>query len=163
MKFAHFHFSLTLNTNIPGCSLWEQSLPGTPIMSQAVQSTLGFLSRDAMYSTIKPYSLRFEPPDESPRHNLRTEERPVTIHDARPEKPTLDEHGFSLTTVPTKMSYTDYGDDEKIQGIYARKLQAHLKDLLAARHVRVIDYVVRQILLHSLPATSSHWQARELG
>ena len=113
-------------------------------MSQhAVQSTLGFLARNDMYSTIKPYSLRFEPPDESPRDNLQTEERPVMIHDARPEKPTLDEHGFALTTISTKMSYPDYSEDEKIQGIYARELEAHLKNLLGARHVRVIDYAVR--------------------
>ncbi|KAK0716281.1 hypothetical protein B0H67DRAFT_554616 [Lasiosphaeris hirsuta] len=89
---------------------------------QVVQSTLVFLARDGMYDTIKPYSLRFEPPDDSPRHNIRTE-KPAVIHDARPSKPTPDEHG-------------------KIEGVYARELQAHLKELLEARHVRVIDYVV---------------------
>ncbi len=114
-----------------------------PNMPQGdVESTLGFLARNKMYDTVKPYSLRFDPPDDSPRHNLRTEERPVLIHDARPLKPALDEHGFALTTFPTKMSYTDYADHRKIEDVYARELQTHLKQLFEARHVRVIDYVV---------------------
>jgi hypothetical protein len=108
-----------------------------------LQSKLGFLARDDMYNTVKPYSLRFEPSDGSRRHNLQTEEKPVTIHDARLLNPSLGENGFMLTSIPTEMGYADFRDHGKIERVYAPELQAHLKKLFGARHVRVIDYVVR--------------------
>jgi hypothetical protein len=117
-----------------------------------IKSELNFLSRDSLYETEKPYSLRFTPPleDDDPnsspppaRHNLNTCKVQIDIHDARPLDPRLEEHGFALTHVPTSMTYKDFSDHDKIESVYAKELQEHLKGLLVgARHVRVIDYVV---------------------
>ncbi|KAK3328634.1 hypothetical protein B0T19DRAFT_385213 [Cercophora scortea] len=115
-------------------------------MSQdrSITSELGFLARHAMYKTVKPYSLRFTPPESLPRQNLEIEKKEVTIHDARSLNPTLDVHGFTLTRIPTRMRYEDFRDHDKIETVYANELQSHLKNLLQAPHVRVIDYVVRR-------------------
>lgn len=117
-------------------------------MPYDVESELGFLARDALYDTVKPYSLRFTPPDGSPRHNLQSELTKVTIRDARPLNPTIEKHGFTLTRVPTKMRNDDFREHDKIERVYAPELQAHLKSLFQARHVRVIDYVVRALQVH---------------
>jgi hypothetical protein len=115
-------------------------------MSHDLESELGFLTRDTKFDTVKPYSLRFAPPDESPRHNINTEKLKVTIHDARPLKPTIEDNGFTLTCFPTDMMYMDFTEHAKIEGVYVRELQAHLKSLFGAQHVRIIDYVVRPFL-----------------
>ncbi|KAI1425308.1 hypothetical protein F5Y12DRAFT_796024 [Xylaria sp. FL1777] len=113
-------------------------------MCDAVNSQLGFLARDAIYDTIKPYSLRFTPPDSSPRHNLKISMVPVRILDARPLNPTLEKHGFTLTRIPTSLVCSDFSDHTKIESIYATELQTHLKRIFHARHVRVVDYAVRR-------------------
>ena len=119
-------------------------------MCHALEGELGFLARDNIYDTIKPYSLRFEPPDASPRHNLHIEKHRVNINDARLIYPTIERNGFTLTSVPTTMSYKDFNDHSKIQDVYAPELQNHLKNMLQARHVRVIDYVVSSVLAMNL-------------
>ncbi len=111
---------------------------------QRFESQLGFLARDKVYESVKPYSLRFDPPDESPRNNIHTEEKVVIIQDARLLKPTLRINGFTLTSFPTELQYDDFRDHDKIERMYAPELQSHLRKLLGARHVRVIDYVVRR-------------------
>ncbi|KAI0396027.1 hypothetical protein F5Y17DRAFT_420860 [Xylariaceae sp. FL0594] len=129
--------------------------------ARAVWSELNFLSRDALYETEKPYSLRFTPtPPSSPildkpdasraaplRHNLRTHKVTLEICDARElaSSPKLEVNGFALTRVPTSMAYSDFSDHDKIEAVYAKELQQHLKSVFhGARHVRVIDYVVRR-------------------
>lgn len=112
-------------------------------MAHTVECELGFLSRHTIYDTEKPYSCRFNPED-FPRHNLHTETKKVVICDARQLGPTVEENGFALTCIPTKMHRDDFYDHEKIESVYAPELQAHLKTLFQARHVRVIDYAVRR-------------------
>jgi len=113
---------------------------------KTLQSELGFLKRSERYDAIKPYSLRFTPPDGSPRHNLDTVKTQVVIHDARSLNPTLAVNGFAMTHVPTEMKYSDFMNDDAIAKVYAAELQSHLKKLFDARHVRVIDYAVRATL-----------------
>lgn len=112
-------------------------------MAHTLESELGFLCRHDIYDTEKPYSCRFEP-DDFPRHNLHTETKKVAIYDARQLNPTVEENGFELTYIPTKMCCDDFYSHDKIESVYALELQAHLKTLFQARHVRVIDYAVRK-------------------
>ena len=129
-------------------------------MSHDIESQLGFLARDITYDTVKPYSLRFTPPDSSPRHNLHIEEKKVTIHDARLIRPTIQENGFTFTSFPTEMRYIDFNEHGKIENVYASELETHLKSLFQARHVRVIDYVVRDFISHSCPSPKFIERAR---
>lgn len=41
------------------------------------------------------------------------------------------------------MDRSDFEVHAKIEDIYAVELEAHLRDLFQAQHVRVIDYAVR--------------------
>jgi len=112
-------------------------------MSSHLESELGFLSRDTKFDVIKPYSLRFTPPDDFPRHNLSIAKVKVTIHDARLLKPTIEDNGFTITSFPTEMGYIDFNEHTKIEGVYAQELEGHLKTIFEAPHVRIIDYAVR--------------------
>ncbi|KAJ4402239.1 hypothetical protein N0V85_005349 [Neurospora sp. IMI 360204] len=113
-----------------------------------VESQLGFLKRNPIYDTVKPYSLRYDPEDGTPRQNIETEMVTVTINDARPLRPTIEQQGFALTSVPTAMTYHDFFDHDKIERVYAAELQSHLKTFFNVPHVRVIDYAVS---LHPTP------------
>lgn len=117
-------------------------------MTHDINSKLAFLARDPTYDSIKPYSLRFTPPDDSKRHNLIIEQRSLSIHDARQLKPTIEQHGFTLTSVPTRMTYSDFESISKIESVYAVELEAHLKNFFQAPHVKIIDYAVRCIVVH---------------
>ncbi|UKZ96367.1 uncharacterized protein TrAFT101_011163 [Trichoderma asperellum] len=111
-------------------------------MSRNVKSQLGFLKRDKLYETVRPYSCRYTPHDGTPRHNLTVEMVDVTVHDARPLNPTIEENGFTLASFPTEMAYQDYADGERISSIYVPELEKHIRALLQAPHVKVIDYAV---------------------
>ncbi|UPK95003.1 hypothetical protein LCI18_005938 [Fusarium solani-melongenae] len=109
-----------------------------------IKGSMNFLAREPLYDTIKPYSLRFDPPDSTPRHNLVLEPKEITIRNARLLNPTIEQHGFTLTSFPTKMDRHDFEDLAKIEMVYAAELEAHLKNLFQAQHVRVIDYAIRK-------------------
>ncbi|KAM0236963.1 hypothetical protein ACHAP5_009203 [Fusarium lateritium] len=113
-------------------------------MTHAVSSELTFLRRDDVYNTVKPYSLRYDPQGEIPRHNLQTEKKQVLIHDARDTNPSLEGNGFMLTSIPSKMDYEDFHDEKLIETIYANELERHLKSQFGATAVKVIDYNVRR-------------------
>lgn len=111
-------------------------------MSRDIRSQLGFLKKDVLYETARPYSCRYTPHDGTRRDNLTVEMMDVTIHDARPLNLTIEENGFTLASFPTEMTYQDYADGEKISNIYAPELEKHLRHLFQAPHVKVIDYAV---------------------
>ncbi|KAL4939104.1 hypothetical protein BDV06DRAFT_225336 [Aspergillus oleicola] len=115
-------------------------------MSRDIESEIGFLARDFVYQTVKPYSLRFDPDgaDDLPRNNHKREKRNVTIKDARPLNPSIDVNGFCITRLSSSLSYEDYEDSSKIENIYVRELADSLKVFFNARHVRIIDYLVRR-------------------
>ncbi|KAG8667967.1 hypothetical protein FPOAC1_012809 [Fusarium poae] len=114
------------------------------IMARTVNGELTFLQRHDMYDTVKPYSLRYDPPDDIPRHNLQTEKKEVQIHDARGINPSLEVNGFMLTSVSTTMKYDDFRDEKLIETVYAKELEGHIKNLFGASVVKVIDYNVRR-------------------
>ncbi|KAJ4251078.1 hypothetical protein NW762_011729 [Fusarium torreyae] len=112
-------------------------------MTHAVNSELTFLQRDDLYNTVKPYSLRYDPPGDIPRHNLQTERKQVQIHDARDINPSLEGNGFMLTSIPSKMDYEDFRDEKLIETVYAKELEGQLKSQFGASAVKVIDYNVK--------------------
>ncbi|KAL4787534.1 hypothetical protein BJX76DRAFT_354023 [Aspergillus varians] len=113
-------------------------------MSNDIQGEIGFLARDPVYETVKPYNLRFAPPDDLPRNNLQREKRRVTIKDARDMDVSIDVNGFCLVRLSTSMTYSDFNHPSQIEGTYARKLAANLEPIFNTRHVRVMDYLVRR-------------------
>jgi len=113
-------------------------------MPTDVESELCFLAHDDLYQIEKPYCLRFDPLDDIPRHNLKIDSRPLHIADARSSNTEIEKNGFTLTTIPTTLTYADFTDAKKIESTYALEVQNHLKEIFGARHARVIDYNVRE-------------------
>lgn len=111
-------------------------------MAHDIESELCFLGRDPLYETEKPYSLRFDPLDDIPRHNLKIDSRRVTIADARALNATAERNGFTLATIPTKMKYGDFENPKAIETTYALEVQNYLKTMFGARYARIIDYNV---------------------
>lgn len=122
-------------------------------MSTDVESELCFLGRDDLYQTEKPYCLRFDPLDDIPRHNLKIDSRLLHIADARSLNTEIEKNGFTLTIIPTTLTYADFTDAKNIESTYALEVQNHLKKIFGARHARVIDYNVRKfhLLLSTCP------------
>jgi hypothetical protein len=54
----------------------------------------------------------------------------------------LDAEGFEIHRLDSKMEYSDFKDDARIEAIYCRELERHFKEALGAKHVRALDYQV---------------------
>jgi len=113
-------------------------------MAHNIESQLCFLGRDPVYESEKPYSLRFDPLDDIPRHNLKINFQRVPVADARGLEATVEQNGFTLTTIPTKMRYSDFENPKAIESTYALEIQNYLKNMFRAKHARIVDYNVRR-------------------
>lgn len=123
-----------------------------------VHTEVGFLSRSPTYQTVKPYSLRYDPNDDSPRDNVEIEMRKITVRDARKFKPTIDGNGFTLTSIPSCMQYQDFENPLRIERTYVAEIQSHLKSIFNACHARVIDYAVRSPVNSALKSQRNYFQ-----
>jgi len=123
-------------------------------MPNKIESEIQFISRDSLFDTVKPYSFRFDPPDELPRENVERKTHTLTIRDARKLDPKLDIHGFTLMTVTSHMSYDDFTRPDKIAETYVKDLESALTIEFQARRVKVIDYLVEFKSRRSLAGTN---------
>ncbi|KAM7214456.1 hypothetical protein V8F06_010150 [Rhypophila decipiens] len=104
-----------------------------------------FLDRTEKWERIKPYNFQYYPKEDFPRHNLEhspcyTRVRNIRSYVARPS---LDVEGFEVQHLVTKMSYSDFLDEDKIEEVYLRELEKHFLGVLGAKHVRALDYQLR--------------------
>jgi hypothetical protein len=112
-----------------------------------IETSMHFLQRSDLYSTVKPYSLRFEPPDGFERSNIKLERREdLKVEDARPEIKdySLDKQGFKIVNMKSKMAYEDFQDDANIVRVYLSEVADTLRDLLGAAHVQIFEHTVRR-------------------
>ncbi|KAI1669668.1 hypothetical protein L13192_07127 [Pyrenophora tritici-repentis] len=113
-------------------------------MANAVDSHISFVARDPSLDTVKPYSFRCSPPDGLSRENFDTGKQPLQIRDARCFAPDIAVNGFCLADIPTAVPYEQFFQTATIESTYVKELQAGLREVFQARHVRVVDYQVRQ-------------------
>ncbi|KAI4624820.1 uncharacterized protein J4E87_005301 [Alternaria ethzedia] len=112
-----------------------------------IETSMHFLQRSDLYSTVKPYSLRFEPPDGFERSNIKLERREdLKIEDARPNinNFTLEEQGFKIVNMESKMRYEQFEDDAKIVQVYLSEIADTIRELLGAAHVQIFEHTVRK-------------------
>jgi hypothetical protein len=112
-----------------------------------IETSMHFLQRSDLYSTVKPYSLRFEPPEGFERSNIKLERREdLKIEDARPviHNFSLDKQGFKIVNMDSKMTYEDFEDDAKIVDIYLSEIVDTLQKLFGASHVQIFEHTVRK-------------------
>jgi hypothetical protein len=112
--------------------------------SQTVQGSIYFLSRNSLYNTVKPYTLRYRPTDSLPQTNVERNLHTIQIHDMRHE-PNLvyEECGFCVVELNSVMSYDDYDDAEKVESMHQKEVGDAVKRALGAKCVDVVDFVVR--------------------
>ncbi len=103
---------------------------------------LGFLSRLELYQTVKPYGLRYPPPDDLPQTNIVGCKYAVQVIDGRLRDIAFSDCGFCLCPFSTAMAYEAFSDPMKIKDIYCAEIVTAVKERLGASHVRVIDYSV---------------------
>jgi len=112
-----------------------------------IETSMHFLQRSDLYSTVKPYSLRFEPPEGFERSNIKLERREdLKIEDARPiiKDFSLEKEGFKIVNMESKMAYDDFEDDTKLVQVYLSEIANTLRELLGAAHVQIFEHTVRK-------------------
>ncbi|MDP6708122.1 MAG: CmcJ/NvfI family oxidoreductase, partial [Alphaproteobacteria bacterium] len=87
----------------------------------------------------KPYFKSSALTGGAPEVHFETEAREVTIHDMRPEAPTLalDRQGFELRRHQTAVD--DLYDDAAVESVYDLEIEALLKQAMGADRVVVFD------------------------
>lgn len=92
----------------------------------------------------KPYSLRYEPPEDFPRTNFASEARDLSVEDIRGRESALALHqqGFALLNIQPSMSYEDFDDKDKVQSIYFKQVADGVRKLLNASRVQIFEHVV---------------------
>lgn len=110
-----------------------------------VEANIHFLSRDEIYKTVKPYTLRYKPPGSLPISNIVRKEERTHIRNMRYHLHTLkyDVCGFRVANLDTKMTYDDFSDPNKIDKTHRPEVEDCVKTCLQASSVKVLDYVVR--------------------
>lgn len=112
----------------------------------AVISETHFLKRDELYDVDKPYSLRFTPPDDFPRANIKLEKHTITIRDAktRPQALSFAECGFQMIPFHSRLPYAKFEDDSAVKDIYLREAADLIRDFLGATRVQIFEHTVRK-------------------
>jgi len=107
-----------------------------------IVSNIHFLSRDAKWNTIKPYTARYDPKGNFPHTNIESIKYDVKISDMRPllGKFKWDECGFQVTSIRTSMTYADYNVEDIVRETHLPKIQEAVKQTLGASKVYVMDY-----------------------
>ncbi|RHZ68076.1 hypothetical protein CDV55_107860 [Aspergillus turcosus] len=112
-----------------------------------IRAPLYFLRKDPTYQTVKPYNIHYYPKEDFPRHNLIHAPCEVLVKDMRAQEPpvALDTVGFGVYRLDTKMEYSDFQDETKVEQIYCRELEDYFREALGAKNVRALDFQVPQI------------------
>ncbi|KAJ4177828.1 hypothetical protein NW767_015015 [Fusarium falciforme] len=104
-----------------------------------------YLDRTPLYEVEKPYSMRYLPEEGIPQTNYKKVKYPLTARSMR--RPDvgpfrLNECGFQLVNLDSKLSYDEFWDNKRVQEVYIEEVKDTLKKQLDAKHVFVLDYAV---------------------
>ncbi|KAI9733661.1 MAG: hypothetical protein M1834_003263 [Cirrosporium novae-zelandiae] len=111
-----------------------------------LQAAMHFLTRDPLFDSEKPYSMRYPPQGDLPQSNIKREKHLLEIHNMRQRLDDLkfEQCGFGMMNMDSDMSYDDFNDGSKITSVYLQEIGEAMKRTLNAKHVYVIDYAVRR-------------------
>jgi hypothetical protein len=127
------------------------SVANTPSNHSKLVTNLYFLARDPKYATVKPYTVRFDPKGKYPYTNIENVKQSVELSNLRPilksspNEFTFQKNGFQILTIPERMAYEDFNNDETFRAIHVPHILTTLQSELKAKHVHVLDYRVSQI------------------
>ncbi|KAF1815307.1 putative CmcJ-like methyltransferase [Eremomyces bilateralis CBS 781.70] len=112
-----------------------------------VLTELTFLEPDIIFQSEKPYRLRYDPGDEIPRTNCKSQvQSNILIHDIRGRESSfsLDNNGFEILTLDSKLGPEDFYDREKVQAVYYKELQQLLRDRFGPKRVEILEHGIRR-------------------
>lgn len=116
-------------------------------MSRDITTSFYFLPRDPRWKKEKPYTLKFVPSKDFLGTNReRVEETGILVQDIRGKESSFsfEINGFAVMELEDYgMTYDDFFDDTKVEGLYLKGLGNQLKRFLKARRVQIFDFVVR--------------------
>lgn len=125
-------------------------------------TNLYFIARDPKYATVKPYTVRFDPKGKFPYTNIDNVKHSVELCNLRSSlnKFRIKENGFQIMTIPERMTYADFENDETFRAVHVPHILTALQAELKAKHVHVLDYrVSRTSRISSYRA--DHYQVRK--
>lgn len=123
---------------------------GRSIGQFKLETGLYFLAQDSKYDTEKPYTVRFDPKGKFPYTNIDNVKHDVELTNLRPilndspDKFTLEHNGFEIMTIPERMTYDDFNDDEVIRAVHLPYLLTALQTKFKTGKIHVLDYRVRE-------------------
>lgn len=109
-----------------------------------VVSAIDFLGAHESSVVGKPYSLKYDPPENFPLTNITSESYNQKIQDVRGNEHafTVAKNGFELMVIDPKLSYEDYDDKGKVESTYYKQVAEGVRDALGASRVQVFEHVV---------------------
>ncbi|KAF8856694.1 hypothetical protein BDZ45DRAFT_790027 [Acephala macrosclerotiorum] len=110
----------------------------------AVQTDMYFLARDPVFSSVKPYSMRYPPLRGLPQSNIKRDKRRMRIKNMRScaTLPSFEDCGFGLWNFPSKMTYDDFADPSKVASVYLKEVAGGLRSQMGASWVYIMDFAV---------------------
>lgn len=113
--------------------------------TRTIESYMYFLARNDLYETEKPYGVRYKPDEDIPQTNIIMDKQNIHAESMRNgAEYRLNECGFQVIDFPSKMSYDDFWNHERIQATYLGEVKAALKRELGAKFIHILDYTVRR-------------------
>lgn len=103
-----------------------------------------FLSRDPVFDTVKPYSLRYPPNGDLPQSNIKRVKNKIMLKNIREHQDVLqfDQSGIGLLEIKSRMTFDDFANEERLSQVYTEEIRESLQAKLGAKHVIVMDYAV---------------------
>lgn len=111
---------------------------------QDLHATLYFLSRDSIYSTVKPYILNYLS-NTIPSTNYKAEKiENIPVRDLRSyeDQFTFTKNGFAVLELSSKMKYDDFAAEDKILSIYCQEVANVLLQYTQGLSVHIFDFLV---------------------
>lgn len=111
---------------------------------QDLNATLYFLSRDSIYSTVKPYILNYLSKT-IPSTNYKAQKvENVPVSDLRfhEDQFTFSKNGFAVLEISSKMSYEDFANEDKILNIYFKEVANAVLQYTQGLSVHIFDFLV---------------------
>ncbi|KAI1819345.1 hypothetical protein F4861DRAFT_534523 [Xylaria intraflava] len=129
--------------------------------TMTMKGKMAFLARDELWDHVKPYKLGYEPVGiDLPRSNHKLAVHEVRIQDMRgiSDKVTLDENGFEVHQIHSKLPYEDFFDPARVGAVYLKEVQALVKMVRGAKHAVPLDAELRCRHASFPVSTGGHYQ-----
>lgn len=113
-------------------------------MTASIKTRVNFLERSDLYDTVKPYVLTFKAPEGFPSTNVKMDNRTIAVHNIRGREGglKLEEKGFAVMPLDSKLPFEAWDDDQKVREVYLPEVAEALKTFAGASRVQIYEHIV---------------------